>query len=181
MDGTAHLTAFLHGMRAAGAWQDRRGANLLDGGAPFYGVYATQDGGHMAVGALEERFYGEFCDRLGLTSKEAGLRDDPDSWPRLRDRIADRFRTRTREEWTAVFEGGDACVAPVLDLGEAPGHAHLAARGTLTSYAGAVQPAPAPRFSATPTALRRPPALPGANTAEVARDWDAPALVPTAD
>jgi alpha-methylacyl-CoA racemase len=181
VDGTAHLTAFLHGMRAAGAWQDRRGANLLDGGAPFYGVYATKDGRHMAVGALEERFYGEFCERLGLGPREAALRADRAAWPRLRERIADLFRTRTREEWTEVFRDGDACVAPVLDLSEAPAHPHLAARGTLTAYAGAVQPAPAPRFSATPATLRRPPAQPGAHTAEVARDWDAPALaaVPT--
>jgi len=176
VDGTAHLTTMIHAMRAAGAWQDRREANLLDGGAPFYGVYATSDGGHMAVGALEQRFYDTFAAALGLTGQEAALRDDPARWPELRAAVAARFRTRTREEWTGVFAGTDACVAPVLGLGEAPAHPHLADRGTFTEDAGIVQPAPAPRFSATPTAVRRPPARPGAHIADVAADWDVPAL-----
>jgi alpha-methylacyl-CoA racemase len=177
VDGTAHLTAMIHGMRSAGVWHDRRGANLLDGGAPFYGVYPTADGGHMAVGALEQRFYDEFAELLGLTAAQARMRQDTGRWGELRDAVAACFRTRTREEWTGVFAGTDACVAPVLSLSEAPGHPHLAARGTFTEYAGIVQPAPAPRFSATPTALRRPPAPPGGHNAEVARDWDTPALV----
>lgn len=176
VDGTAHLSTMLHGLLAAGAWQDRRAANLLDGGAPFYGVYPTADGLHMAVGALEQRFYDTFCALLGLTGPQAALREDPARWPELRAAVAARFLTRTREEWTAVFTGTDACAAPVLSLSEAPRHPHLAARGTFTEAFGTVQPAPAPRFSATPTALRRPPALPGAHTAEVARDWDTPAL-----
>ncbi|MFI0741107.1 CaiB/BaiF CoA transferase family protein [Streptomyces sp. NPDC021100] len=176
VDGTAHLTAMLHGMLAAGAWQDRRGGNLLDGGAPFYGVYETSDGGHMAVGALEPRFYGEFVRLLGLDDAEATARDDPGRWGELRDAVAERFRGRTRAEWTAVFEGTDACVAPVLSLREAPGHPHLAARGTFADRDGVVQPAPAPRFSATPGSLRRPPAPPGAHTEEVARDWGVPRL-----
>ncbi|WP_329139592.1 CoA transferase [Streptomyces sp. NBC_01476] len=177
VDGTAHLTAMIHGMRAAGAWQDRRGANLLDGGAPFYGVYETADGGHMAVGALEQRFYDEFAALLGLSGPEAALRADPARWETLRTAVAARFRTRTRDEWTGVFTGTDACVAPVLSLAEAPGHPQLSARGTFTEDAGTVQPAPAPRFSATPAALRRPPAPPGAHTADVAADWDVPALL----
>ncbi|MFJ2955191.1 CaiB/BaiF CoA transferase family protein [Streptomyces sp. NPDC087270] len=177
VDGTAHLTAMLHGMRSAGAWQDRRGSNLLDGSAPFYGVYATADGGHMAVGALEQRFYDEFTALLGLPAEAAALRTDPARWPELREAVAARFRTRTREQWAGVFDGTDACVAPVLPLGEAHHHPHIAARGTLAAYEGVVQPAPAPRFSATPAALRRPPALPGAHTAEVARDWETPALI----
>ncbi|MEV6776587.1 CaiB/BaiF CoA transferase family protein [Streptomyces syringium] len=171
VDGTAHLTAMIHGMLAAGGWQDRRGANLLDGGAPFYGTYETADGGHMAVGALEPRFYAEFIRLLGL-GETAPDRDDLARWGELRTAIADRFRQRTRAEWTAVFEDSDACVAPVLSLREAPGHPHLAARGTFIEHAGLVQPAPAPRFSATPGSVRRPPARPGADTAEVARDWD---------
>ncbi|MFC4031405.1 CaiB/BaiF CoA transferase family protein [Streptomyces polygonati] len=177
VDGTAHLTAMIHGMRAAGAWQDRRGANLLDGGAPFYGVYETADRGHMAVGALEQRFYDTFAALLGLTPGEAGLRADPARWEELRTAVATRFRTRTRDEWTGVFEGSDACVAPVLSLAEAPGHPHLAARGTFTEDAGIIQPVPAPRFSGTPTSVRRPPARPGAHTAGVAGDWDVPALL----
>jgi alpha-methylacyl-CoA racemase len=176
VDGTAHLTSMIHGMRAAGAWHDRRGGNLLDGSAPFYGVYQTSDGGHMAVGALEQRFYDDFCRLLGLPAEQAAWRADPARWEELRAAVAERFRGRTREEWTGVFDGSDACAAPVLSPGEAPAHPHLAARGTFTEAAGLLQPAPAPRFSATPTAVRRPPARPGAHTAEVARDWDAPAL-----
>ncbi|MEE4542319.1 CaiB/BaiF CoA-transferase family protein [Streptomyces sp. V4-01] len=176
VDGVAHLATMIHAMRAAGAWHDRREANLLDGGAPFYGVYRTSDGGHMAVGALEERFYAQFAATLGLTAQESALRADPARWPELRAAVAARFGARTRDEWTALFDGTDACTAPVLSLGEAPLHPHLAARGTFADADGAVQPAPAPRFSATPTTLRRPPAPPGAHTAQVARDWDVPAL-----
>ncbi|HEY5834619.1 CaiB/BaiF CoA transferase family protein [Streptomyces sp.] len=178
VDGTAHLTTMIHSMRAAGAWQDRRAANLLDGGAPFYGVYETADGGHMAVGALEQRFYEEFARLLGLGEDVAALRTDPGRWAELRAAVAERFRARSRAEWTGVFTGTDACVAPVLSLEEAPHHPHLADRGTFVRSAGIIQPAPAPRFSATPTAVRRPPARPGAHTAEVARDWDTPALEP---
>lgn len=182
VDGTSHLTTMLHGMLAAGAWQDRREANILDGGTPFYDTYATADGGYMAVGPLEPRFYEEFVRLLGLDEDAPGDggpppdRDEPADWPRLRAAIARRFATRTRAEWTEVFDGTDACVTPVLSLREAPDHPHLAARGTFTDFHGATQPAPAPRFSATPGTLRRPPALPGADTAEVARDWDLPAL-----
>ncbi|MEE1943290.1 CaiB/BaiF CoA-transferase family protein [Streptomyces sp. TRM 70361] len=178
VDGAAHLTAMLHGMLAAGAWQDRRGANLLDGGCPFYGVYGTADGGWMAVGALERPFYAEFARLLGLDDRTAAHRDDPARWEELRAAVAARFRTRTRAEWTAVFEGTDACVAPVLSLREAPAHPHLAARGTFTTRAGVTQPAPAPRFSATPAAPPRPPAPPGADAASVARDWDPPSPAP---
>ncbi|MEU6964891.1 CaiB/BaiF CoA transferase family protein [Streptomyces chrestomyceticus] len=180
VDGTAHLTAMIHAMLAAGGWQDRRGANLLDGAAPFYGTYETADGGHMAVGALEQRFYGEFVRLLGIAD-EAPDRDDLAAWEDLRATIAARFRTRTRAEWTAVFEASDACVAPVLSLREAPGHPHLAARGTFADHGGITQPAPAPRFSATPGTIRRPPAQPGADTVDVARDWDVPALTDRRD
>ncbi|MFI8933415.1 CaiB/BaiF CoA transferase family protein [Streptomyces sp. NPDC053474] len=175
VDGAAHLAMMIHGMLAAGGWQDRRGANLLDGGCPFYGTYETADGGSMAVGALEQRFYDEFVELMGLKDV-ADARGDLARWGELREAVAARFKTRTRAEWTAVFEGSDACVAPVLSLREAPGHPHLAARGTFTEHGGLTQPAPAPRFSATPTAVRSGPARPGADTEDVARDWDVPAL-----
>ncbi|MGQ4385815.1 CaiB/BaiF CoA transferase family protein [Streptomyces sp. SAS_270] len=175
VDGTAHLTSMIHGMLAAGGWQDRRGANLLDGGCPFYGTYETADGQYMAVGALEQQFYDEFVALLGIRD-EAPARKDVSRWGELRESVAARFRTRTREEWTAVFEGSDACVAPVLSLREAPAHPHLAARGTFTDHGGITQPAPAPRFSATPTSVRSGPAQPGADTEAVARDWDVPHL-----
>ncbi|MET8508764.1 CaiB/BaiF CoA-transferase family protein [Streptomyces sp. NPDC004787] len=175
VDGAAHLATMIHGMLAAGGWQDRRGVNLLDGGCPFYGTYETSDGGYMAVGALEQRFYEEFTRLLGI-EEVAPARRDLARWDELRAAVAARFRTRTREEWTAVFEGTDACVAPVLSLREAPAHPHLAARGTFVEHGGLVQPAPAPRFSATPGAVRTGPARPGADTAEVAREWAVPAL-----
>ncbi|MDH6212964.1 CaiB/BaiF CoA transferase family protein [Streptomyces pseudovenezuelae] len=175
VDGASHLAAMIHGMVAAGGWQDRRGANLLDGGCPYYGTYETADGKYMAVGALEPQFYAEFVTLLGIPD-QADARKDWARWGELREAVAARFRSRTREEWTAVFEGTDACVAPVLSLGEAPHHPHLAARGTFTDHGGITQPAPAPRFSATPTTVRTGPAQPGADTAEVARDWDVPDL-----
>lgn len=175
VDGAAHLSAMIHGMLAAGGWQDRRGANLLDGGCPFYGTYETADGQYMAVGALEQQFYDEFIELLDL-KEAAPARKDLTRWGELREAVAARFKSRTREEWTAVFEGSDACVAPVLSLGEAPHHPHLAARGTFTDHGGITQPTPAPRFSATPTTIRTGPAQPGADAAEVARDWDLPPL-----
>jgi alpha-methylacyl-CoA racemase len=175
VDGTAHLSTMIHGMLAAGGWQDRRRANLLDGGCPYYGTYETADGRYMAVGPLERQFYDEFVGLLGIP--ELGpARQDPARWEELRETVAARFRTRTRDEWTAVFEGSDACVAPVLSLREAPEHPHLAARGTFVDHGGITQPAPAPRFSATPTSVRGGPARPGADTEDVARDWDVPRL-----
>jgi alpha-methylacyl-CoA racemase len=176
VDGAAHLAAMIHGMLAAGGWQDRRGANLLDGGCPYYGTYETADGQYMAVGALERQFYEEFVDLLGIED-QAPAHKDVSRWAELRAAVAARFRTRTREEWTAVFEGSDACVAPVLSLREAPDHPHLAARGTFVDHGGITQPAPAPRFSATRTSVRGGPAQPGADTADVARDWDVPDLM----
>ncbi|MFF8880257.1 CaiB/BaiF CoA transferase family protein [Streptomyces flaveolus] len=173
VDGAAHLSAMIHGMLGAGAWQDRRGSNLFDGGAPFYGTYETADGQYMAVGALEPRFYAEFMERLGIAG-EAPAREDMARWGELREAIAARFKARTRDEWTALFTDSDACVAPVLSLREAPHHPHLAARGTFTDHGGITQPAPAPRFSATPTAVRTGPARPGADAEAVARDWDLP-------
>ncbi|MFD5420134.1 CaiB/BaiF CoA transferase family protein [Streptomyces sp. NPDC127069] len=175
VDGTAHLTAMIHGMVAAGGWQDRRGVNLLDGGCPFYGTYETSDGRYMAVGALEQQFYDTFVRLLGIAD-EAPARKDLARWGELREAVAARFKARTRAEWTEVFEGTDACVAPVLSLGEAPHHPHLAARSTFTDFGGITQPAPAPRFSATPAAVVSGPARPGADTESVARDWDVPGL-----
>jgi alpha-methylacyl-CoA racemase len=167
VDGTAHLSTMLLGMLAGGLWQDRRGVNLLDTGAPWYDVYETADGGHVAVGALEPQFYAQLLDRLGLTDR-APSRDDPDL---LRDLLTETFRTRTRDEWTAVFDGSDACVAPVLSYAEAREHPHLQARGTYVESHGIVQPAPAPRFSRTPGRLDRPPPVPGQHTREALTDW----------
>ncbi|MGW2821188.1 CaiB/BaiF CoA transferase family protein [Streptomyces sp. NPDC001443] len=177
VDGTAHLTTMFWGMLAEGTWQDARGRNLLDGGCPHYSVYETSDGGWMAVGALEPQFYAVFVALLGLDGENLPDRADPRNWPALRALFTTRFKSATRARWTAVFEGTDACVAPVLSLREAAGQRHLAARGTYTEAYGVTQPAPAPRFSDTPGTLRLPPAVPGAHTPDVARDWDVPELL----
>lgn len=177
VDGAAHLATMIHGMLAAGSWQDRRGTNLLDGGCPFYGTYATSDGGHMAVGPLEGQFYAEFIGLLGIADAFPD-RWDLARWDELRAAVTERFLTRTRAEWTEVFDGTDACVAPVLSLTEAPHHPHLAARSTFVEHSGLTQPAPAPRFSATPVSVRSGPARPGGDSAAVAADWDVPALRP---
>lgn len=177
VDGTAHLTAMFWGMLAEGTWQDARGLNLLDGGCPHYAVYETADGGWMAVGALEPQFYTVFVSLLGLGDEDLPDRTDPRNWPELRAGFTARFKTATREEWTAVFKGTDACVAPVLSLREAARHPHLAGRGTYTEAYGVTQPAPAPRFSDTPGTIRLPPAVPGAHTPDVARDWGVPELL----
>ncbi|MGW0940420.1 CaiB/BaiF CoA transferase family protein [Streptomyces sp. NPDC002666] len=177
VDGTAHLTTMFWGMLAEGTWKDTRGSNLLDGGCPYYGVYETAEGGWMAVGALEPQFYTVFVSLLGLDGDELPDRADPRNWPELRAAFTTRFKSATRQEWTAVFEGSDACVAPVLSLHEAARHRHLAGRGTYTEAYGITQPAPAPRFSDTPGTLRLPPAVPGAHTPDVARDWDVPELL----
>ena len=150
VDGTAMLQAMTYGLLADGSWADRRGVNLLDTGAPYYDVYATADGRHMAVGALESAFYREFVRLLfapeGAPDDLPGQHDQA-RWPDLRERFAARFASRTQQEWTKIFDGTDACVAPVLTMSEAPGHPHLAARGTFSEAGGAAQPAPAPRFS----------------------------------
>jgi alpha-methylacyl-CoA racemase len=167
VDGAALLTAFLHGLAAAGMWHDERGTNLLDGGAPCYDTYETSDAKHVAVGALEPQFYAELLTRLGLAGEDLPGQFDPVGWPALRARFSQVFKQRTQAEWVAVFDGSDACVAPVLTLGEAPGHPHNAARGTFISVDGVVQPGPAPRFSRTPCAPPAPPAAPGADTGAV--------------
>ncbi len=167
VDGSALLTSFLYGLLAAGTWRDERGANLLDGAAPFYDTYETADGRHVAVGALEPQFYAELLRRLGIEGDDLPAQHDTAGWPVLRARLTEVFKQRTRAQWAEIFEGTDACVAPVLTLGEAAGHPHNRARGTFTDVGGVVQPAPAPRFGRTPTARPAPPAEPGSSTDEV--------------
>ena len=180
VDGAAVLQAMTYGLLADGSWTDARGANLLDTGAPFYDVYETADGRHMAVGALERQFYAEFI-RL-LFAPEAAPGDLPGQhdrprWPELRSRFAARFLERSQGEWSKTFHGTDACVAPVLTMTEAPGDVHLAARGTYVSPGGVVQPAPAPRFGsgAPGTPIDALPARPiapvGADTRAVLADF----------
>ncbi len=164
VDGSALLTAFVYGLRAAGAWQDERGVNLLDTGAPFYDTYRTADGGYVAVGALEAKFYAALLAGLGLSGADLPGQHDRAGWPVLRARFAEAFASRTRDEWAEVFAGSDGCVAPVLSPAEAPGHPHNAARGAFADIGGVVQPAPAPRFGRSPAAVPAAPPRPGADT-----------------
>ena len=169
VDGTATLLAMPLSFMAAGAWTDERGANLLDTGVPWYDVYETADNRWLAVGALEPRFYSELLQ--GLELADLPDRNDPANHAVIRDRLASTFKTRTRAQWEAVFDGTDACVAPVRSLAEAANDPQLAARQTLVEVGGRVQPAPAPRFSRTPGALGRPDARPGEHTEQALRDW----------
>jgi alpha-methylacyl-CoA racemase len=166
-DTSASLAAMFYGFHGAGLWQDQRGVNLLDGGAPFYDVYACADGGFLSVAPLEPQFYAVLLEKLGLEGHPRGRED----WPRLREAIAARIATRTRDEWQAVFEGSEACVAPVLTMDEAHRHPHNQARRAFVEVAGVRQPAPAPRFSVTPGQIQGPPPMPGADTAQVLADW----------
>ena len=170
VDGAVSLTTALHGMLSAGMWRDERGVNLLDSGVPWYDVYATSDGKHVAVGAIEPQFFAEFVRVLGLDLGEQDRRD-PSGWPVMRGLIADRMKSRTRDEWAREFEGTDACVAPVLSLTEAPHDPHLSARGSFVEVDGTPQPAPAPRFSRTPAAIQRPPGRLGHDTRQVLERW----------
>jgi alpha-methylacyl-CoA racemase len=159
VDGAAHLT-----MLASGARRPERGG-------PFYDIYETADGGHMAVGALEPQFYGELVRLLGLADADLPAQHDIARWPELRARFAEVFASRTRDAWTEHFAGTDACVAPVLSVTEAPEHPHLAARATFEERFGIRQPSVAPRLSGTPGAIGGPPPLPGADTDAVLADW----------
>jgi alpha-methylacyl-CoA racemase len=173
VDGAASLLSFIHAALARGSWCDARGSNFLDGGAPFYTTYRCADGEYIAVGALEPQFHALLIERLGLDGETFADRDDPSSWPRLRGILEQTFVTRTRREWCELFEGTDACVAPVLSLGEAARHPHLAARGTIASLEGVTCPAPAPRFSRTPSAMR-PVQAEIDDAAAIAREWTMP-------
>ena len=168
VDGAATLMAPYFGMVAAGTWRDRRQDNLLDGAAHFYGVYATADGGHIAVGAMEPKFYAELCDRLGVDVPHDD--DRPATWAAHRGALAARFAEKTRDEWEQILDSPGCCATPVLSLAEAPRHPHLVARNTFIDVDGVAQPAPAPRFSRTRPAAPSPPALPGDHTREVLRE-----------
>jgi alpha-methylacyl-CoA racemase len=172
VDGAAHLTTMVHSLLAGGRWSPERGVNLLDTGAPFYDVYETADGGHMAVGALEPQFFAELTRLLGLDVAGFPAQHDLNRWPEMRERIAAVFASRTRAEWTKVFSGTDACVAPVLSVTEAPHDPHLVARGTFEERDGVVQPAPAPRFPGASRGSVLPPPVPGEHTREALAAWE---------
>jgi alpha-methylacyl-CoA racemase len=170
-DGAALLTGLLYGRKASGLWSNRRGANLLDGGAHFYDTYACADGKFIAIAAIESRFYDLLLKCCEIDDPEFGAQMDIAQWPKLKARIAAVFRTKTRAEWCERMEGTDVCFAPVLDLDEAPQHPHNLARETFIDVAGVVQPGPAPRFSRTRSEVQRPPAAAGEHTEEALGDW----------
>jgi alpha-methylacyl-CoA racemase len=171
VDGSATLTAFVHALRASGDWSDERGTNLLDGGAPFYDTYETAGGGYMSVGALERRFYALFVTGLGLSADDLPPQMDRASWPELRRFFTAAFKTRTRDEWTAIFRDVDACVYPVLSPGEVADHPLTRERHGFVTVDGIAQPAPAPRFGRTPTALPEDAPKPGEHTRRALLDW----------
>lgn len=176
VDGAAVLMTMFHAFRAMGIWEDERGSNLLDTGASFYEVYETADGKHVSIGSIEPQFYAELLDKTGLAGEE-GLpwQHDKASWPDMKARFAEIFRSKTRDEWCELMEGSDVCFAPVLSMAEAPQHPHNQLRGTFVDNDGIVQPAPAPRFSRTPGGIQRPPAHAGQHTDEALADWGVPA------
>ena len=171
VDGAAYLMAPIYAMFSQGVWRDERGVNVLDGGAPWYGVYPTKDGKWLAVGAIEARFYGELIERLGLKGRQLPEQHDRKGWPLLRAAFAERIATKTRSEWEEAFKGSDACVAPVLTLGEVKAHPHNRARATFVERDGVLQPAPAPRFGRTAAQLGIPPRPRGADSDGVLSDW----------
>ena len=166
-DGVAALLSSLLGLRAQGFWNDEPGTNVIDTGAPYYDVYETADGRHLAVGAIEPQFYRAFLQGLGVDPAGGPEQNDRSRWPKMKDRIGAIVRQRTLDDWVAVFDGTDACVSPVLSLQEAIEHRHNRARGTYTAVDGLVQPAPAPRLSRTPGSVRSNPHRFGADTDEV--------------
>jgi len=170
VDGSAVLMAQFYGMSALGRWTEDRGANLLDTGAPFYDVYPSLDGGYLSVGPLEPAFFATLLERLGITDIDPGSQYDVQSWPTLRRRLAEEFASRTRSAAAELFADVDGCVFPVLSMSEAPQHPHNLARGTFVMRDDVLQPAPAPRFSATPTSLGLPPPVAGEHTDAVLGD-----------
>ncbi|WP_436700723.1 CaiB/BaiF CoA transferase family protein [Nocardioides sp. BYT-33-1] len=171
VDGTANLNAMTSAFLAGGGFKEERVANLLDGGAPYYDIYETADGEHMSVGALEPQFYELFVELLGIKDS-APDRFDLARTDELRELITTTFKKRTRDEWCAIFDGTDACVAPILRMSEAPHHAHIKGREVFVEHDGIVQPQPAPRFSRTRATLSHPPAPgAGAHTREALAAW----------
>ncbi len=167
VDGAANLSTFFYGLFANDFMTLDIGSNMLDGGAPYYQAYETADGKYMAVGAIEGRFYDEFLKGLGLDPLSLPKQNDMNRWPEITIRFAEVFKTRTRDEWTAIFEGKDACVAPVLELNEVGEHPHNLARELLITIDGVPQPAPAPRLSRTPGRAVKAGETRGSNTLEI--------------
>jgi alpha-methylacyl-CoA racemase len=170
-DGAASLMAMFYGMKGAGIWKEQRRSNLLEGGAHFYDTYQCKGGGWISIGSIEPQFYALLLEKTGINDPEFQRQHDRAAWPSLRAKLADVIATKTREEWTEIMGATDVCFAPILDLDEAPRHPHNVARETFVDVAGVIQPAPAPRFSATPGAIQGPPPAIGAHDEAALTDW----------
>jgi alpha-methylacyl-CoA racemase len=170
-DGAASLMTIFYGMLGAGQWQDERGSNVLDTGSHFYDVYETSDGKHVSIASIEAKFYAEMLEKTGLDKEDLPAQWDAKHWPEVNARMKEVFKTKTRDQWCEIMEGSDVCFAPVLNLTEAPDHAHNQARQTFVEIDGVVQPNVAPRFSRTESAIQSPPAAPGEHTEEALREW----------
>jgi alpha-methylacyl-CoA racemase len=170
-DGAASLMASAYGMYASGLINNRRGENIVDSGSHFYDVYETADGKFISIASIEAKFYAELLQRLEIQDEDLPPQMDRDGWPEIKERFTKLFRTKSRQEWCEMLEGTDVCFGPVLDFDEAPKHPHNQARQTFIEIDGVVQPAPAPRFSRTPSAVQRPPSEPGADTEEGLLAW----------
>jgi alpha-methylacyl-CoA racemase len=170
VEGASLLAAMFSGFIAAGSWSEERGANILDTGAPWYDVYETKDGKYVSIGAIEERFYKELLAKLDA-NEFAAVQNDRAGWPKMKARFTELFKARTRDEWSKVFEGSDACFAPVLSWSEAPRHPHNRARSAFMSLKRVEQPAPAPRFSRTPPEVLRAPPERGEGGKQALADW----------
>ncbi|MGH3970148.1 MAG: CoA transferase, partial [Mycobacterium sp.] len=165
------LIQMMWSMRAMGMWTDERGANMLDGGAPYYDTYECADGRYVAVGAIEPQFYAAMLAGLGLDAAELPGQNDRARWPELRARITEVIGSKDRDHWAKVFADSDACVTPVLAFGEVQTEPHITDRDTFYQADGGPEPLPAPRFSRTVPDRPRPPGEPGADTEAVLRDW----------
>jgi alpha-methylacyl-CoA racemase len=170
-DGAASLMAMFYGMKAAGIWGGGRRANILDGGAHFYDTYRCADGEWIAIGSIEPQFYALLLEKTGISDPDFKSQMDRAAWPKLHERLAAVIAAKTRDQWCEIMDGTDVCFAPVLSLDEAPRHRHNLARQTFVAVAGITQPAPAPRFSATPGAIAGPPPAIGAHNEEALADW----------
>jgi alpha-methylacyl-CoA racemase len=169
VDGASLLMTLFHGRRRNGTWNDVRGTNYLDSGAPFYDAYETSDGQYVSVGAIEPKFHRQLFAKMGLRDIPHPVRRK--DWAPVKARLAEAFRSRTRAEWVDLLEGTDACFSPVLQLGEVTAHPHHVARGSFVEVAGVSQPAPAPRFSRTPPEVCAPPPAVGEHSAEALLEW----------
>jgi len=170
-DGAASLMTNFVSQQIRGVFGETRGSNLLDGGAPYYRVYETADGEHVTLGAIEPQFFSDFCERVGVPSELHHAQNDRAQWPRLHDEFARIFKQKTQQEWTAALEGTDVCFAPVLPLSLAQAHPHNRARNTFVELEGIRQPAPAPRFSRTPSRIQGPAPKQATPAADVADRW----------